>query len=123
MHEIQYQTVHFTLNGKPVEKTVDVRASLTDLLRNDFKMYSVKKGCEVGECGACNVLIDDEAINSCLGLNLRALSTDFSSLSRSFVLFLMSLRALSSLVVSPRNSIVIPLMFPAIYLPFNRRTH
>lgn len=67
-HHIEYQTVHFTLNGKAVEKTVDVRASLTDMLRNDFKMYSVKKGCEVGECGACNVLIDDEAINSCLYL-------------------------------------------------------
>ena len=67
-HQIQYQTVHFKLNGKDVEKTVDVRASLTDMLRNDFKMHSVKKGCEVGECGACNVLIDDEAVNSCLCL-------------------------------------------------------
>ena len=67
-HENQYQTIHFTLNGKPVEKTVDVRASLTDVLRNDFKMHSVKKGCEVGECGACNVLIDGEAFNSCIYL-------------------------------------------------------
>ena len=67
-HQIQYQTVHFKLNGKDVEKTVDVRSSLTDMLRNDFKMHSVKKGCEVGECGACNVLINDEAVNSCLCL-------------------------------------------------------
>ena len=47
---------------------VDVRASLTDMLRNDYHMTSVKKGCEVGECGACNVIIDGEAFNSCIYL-------------------------------------------------------
>ena len=67
-HITQYQTVHFLLNGQPVEQTVDVRASLTDMLRGDFRMTSVKKGCEVGECGACNVLIDGEAFNSCIYL-------------------------------------------------------
>nr|WP_326126920.1 xanthine dehydrogenase subunit XdhC [uncultured Oscillibacter sp.] len=67
-HEIQYQTVHFNLNGKDVERTVDVRASLTDMLRNDYHTLSVKKGCEVGECGACNVLIDGETFNSCIYL-------------------------------------------------------
>ena len=67
-HVMQYQTVHFNLNGKDVERTVYVRASLTDMLRNDFRMTSVKKGCEVGECGACNVLIDGEAFNSCIYL-------------------------------------------------------
>ena len=67
-HEIQYQTVHFNLNGKDVEKTVDVRASLTDMLRNDYHTLSVKKGCEVGECGACTVLIDGETFNSCIYL-------------------------------------------------------
>lgn len=67
-HEMQYKLVKFNLNGKDVEKTIDVRASLTDMLRNDYRMTSVKKGCEVGECGACTVIIDGEAFNSCLYL-------------------------------------------------------
>ena len=66
--ENQYKLVRYNLNGKDVEQMVDVRASLTDMLRNDFRMTSVKKGCEVGECGACTVLINGEAFNSCIYL-------------------------------------------------------
>ena len=68
MAKKQYQLVTCTINGREVEQMVDVRASLTDMLRNDFSLTSVKKGCEVGECGACNVLIEGECFNSCLYL-------------------------------------------------------
>lgn len=64
----QYKLVSCTINGKKVEKMVDVRASLTDMLRDDYRLTSVKKGCEVGECGACNVIIDGECFNSCIYL-------------------------------------------------------
>ena len=64
----QYKVVHCSINGKDVERVVDVRASLTDMLRNEYHLTSVKKGCEVGECGACNVLINGEAFNSCIYL-------------------------------------------------------
>ena len=64
----QYKVIHCNINGKDVERSVDVRASLTDMLRNEYHLTSVKKGCEVGECGACNVLIDGEAFNSCIYL-------------------------------------------------------
>lgn len=66
--ERQYQTICFTLNGEPVQRLVDVRASLTDVLRDEFYLTSVKKGCRVGECGACTVLIDGQAFNSCIYL-------------------------------------------------------
>ena len=81
-HQTQYKLVRCTINGKQTENMVDVRASLTDMLRNDYRLTSVKKGCEVGECGACNVLIDGECFNSCIylaiwadGKNIRTLES------------------------------------------------
>ena len=64
----QLQLIKCTINGKYSETMIDVRASLTDMLRNDFSLNSVKKGCEVGECGACNVIIDGKCYNSCIYL-------------------------------------------------------
>lgn len=64
----QYKLVRCRINGVERETMVDVRASLTDMLRNDYSLTSVKKGCEVGECGACNVIIDGECYNSCIYL-------------------------------------------------------
>ncbi len=65
---MEKKLVKCNINGKDVETYVDVRASLTDMLRNDYRLTSVKKGCEVGECGACNVIIDGECFNSCIYL-------------------------------------------------------
>ena len=75
-----YKLVSCTINGKKCEKMVDVRSSLTDMLRNDYRLTSVKKGCEVGECGACNVLIDGEAFNSCIYLAVWAEGKDILTL-------------------------------------------
>lgn len=82
MSEKQYKLVKCIINGEYRETMVDVRASLTDMLRNDYRLTSVKKGCEVGECGACNVIIDGECFNSCIylavwadGKNIRTLES------------------------------------------------
>ena len=79
---MQRKLVRCTINGKYTETMVDVRASITDMLRNDYRLTSVKKGCEVGECGACNVIIDGECFNSCIylavwadGKNIRTLES------------------------------------------------
>ena len=60
--------VRCKINGRDTETMVDIRASLTDMLRNEYSLTNVKKGCEVGECGACNVIIDGECFNSCIYL-------------------------------------------------------
>ena len=66
------QILHMTVNGKDVEVGIDPRESLADTLRERLGLTSVKKGCEVGECGACTVLVDSTAIDSCIYLSVWA---------------------------------------------------
>ncbi|MEZ0394151.1 MAG: (2Fe-2S)-binding protein [Desulfurococcaceae archaeon] len=58
--------VSFRLNGVPVEVDVPDNEILLDTLRFRFKLTSIKRGCERGECGACTVLVDGEPALSCL---------------------------------------------------------
>lgn len=60
--------VSFVLNGEKVEAEVPANMTLLDMLRERFRLTSVKKGCEIGECGACTVLLDGRPVNSCLVL-------------------------------------------------------
>ena len=76
----QMVLVECTVNGNDIAEYVDVRESLLDMLRNRLGLTSVKKGCKVGECGACTVIIDGETIDSCIylavwanGKNIRTL--------------------------------------------------
>jgi len=64
--------INMIVNEKPVEIAIDERESLADTLRDRLHLTSVKKGCEVGECGACTVLVDGEAIDSCIYLTVWA---------------------------------------------------
>lgn len=64
--------INMIVNNKPVEVPIDERESLADTLRTRLGLTSVKKGCEVGECGACTVLVDGESIDSCIYLTVWA---------------------------------------------------
>ncbi len=57
-----------TINGRSLTLTVPANTNLLDLLRDNLGLSGTKCGCEIGECGACTVLLDGEPVNSCLVL-------------------------------------------------------
>jgi carbon-monoxide dehydrogenase small subunit len=60
--------VRFVVNGRTVERETDAGTRLLDLLREGLGLTGTKEGCGEGECGACTVLLDGRAVNSCLVL-------------------------------------------------------
>ncbi len=59
------EKVHFKLNGKPIELTVESNRLLLWVLRTDLGLTGTKYGCGISYCGSCTVLINDEAVRSC----------------------------------------------------------
>lgn len=59
------RSISFTLNGKPERLTVDDARTLLWVLRGDLGLTGTKFGCGDGLCGACTVLVDDKAVQSC----------------------------------------------------------
>jgi carbon-monoxide dehydrogenase small subunit len=58
--------VRATVNGVEVVRTVEVRRTLADFLRDDLRLTGTHLGCEHGVCGACTVLLDGQPVRSCL---------------------------------------------------------
>ena len=64
--------IRLTVNDREIEAAVEPNLTLTDFLRYDLGLTGTKKGCELGDCGACTVILDGSPVNSCLVLAVRA---------------------------------------------------
>ena len=60
------RTVSFRLNGKPISVHADDERMLLWVLRSDLALSGTKFGCGEGLCGACTVVLDDQAVRSCV---------------------------------------------------------
>ncbi len=60
------RTIRVTVNGRSYERTVEVRKTLADFLREDLDLTGTHLGCEHGVCGACTIILDGAAVRSCL---------------------------------------------------------
>ena len=73
------RTIRVTVNGRSYERTVEVRRTLADFLRDDLELTGTHLGCEHGVCGTCTVIVDGAAVRSCLlfaaQVNGRAIQT------------------------------------------------
>jgi carbon-monoxide dehydrogenase small subunit len=58
--------IRVRVNGQEREVMVEARQTLLDVLRYDLRLTGTKEGCGDGNCGSCTVLLDGEAVNSCL---------------------------------------------------------
>jgi carbon-monoxide dehydrogenase small subunit len=61
-----------TVNGEKIEALVAPRTTLADFLRQDVQLTGTHTGCEMGVCGACLVLLDDQPVHACLMFAVQA---------------------------------------------------
>ena len=64
--------ISVSVNGKIFKKTVAANRTLLDFLRYDLALTGTKEGCDTGDCGACTVLFDGKAVDSCLVLAIES---------------------------------------------------
>ncbi len=68
--------IRLTINGKGYELSISPNRILVDLLRYDLGLTGTKKGCELGDCGSCTVIMDGRPVTSCLVLAVQANGRD-----------------------------------------------
>jgi carbon-monoxide dehydrogenase small subunit len=65
-------SLSLTVNGKAQRKDVDPRTLLVEFIRNDLALTGTHVGCDTGQCGACTVLVDGDAVKACTILAVQA---------------------------------------------------
>jgi carbon-monoxide dehydrogenase small subunit len=70
------RTIRVRVNGEPHERRLDVRLTLADFLREELGLTGTHLGCEHGVCGACTVIMDGDAVRSCLLFAAQAHGTE-----------------------------------------------
>ena len=68
--------IALTVNGEPHDVAFDAYKTLLEVLREDLNLCGTKHGCELGECGACAVLLDGRPVVSCLVLGVECGARD-----------------------------------------------
>ena len=66
------RVIHFTLNGEEIDALAQDNMTKVDFLRKEMHLSGTKRGCEEGECGACTILLDGNAVDSCMMLAVEA---------------------------------------------------
>ena len=73
-------SISATINGRPVQSSVEPRTSLADLLREELRLTATHLGCEQGVCGACTILIDGQPARACIALAITVDGSDIRTL-------------------------------------------
>ena len=74
------ELINLTINDQAYEVAVAPNQTLVDVLRYELELTGTKKGCELGDCGSCTVIMDGKPVNSCLVLAMQAVGKDIKTI-------------------------------------------
>jgi aerobic carbon-monoxide dehydrogenase small subunit len=77
---LEKKYLKFKLNGETIELLVSPGDMLVDVLRNELELTGTKKGCGKGECGACTVIMNGQAVASCIVPALQAMDAEIETI-------------------------------------------